>query len=140
MKSHDAVRNRLKAFGLAYPEAHSKSPWPGHDDVAVRNKTFAYLSAAGEPLSISCKLPLTGQMALTLPFTNPTGYGLGKSGWVTATFGPKDTPPIDLLEDWIDESYRAQAPKKLVSSLPADPRRRETRPAGSGARKKARRG
>jgi hypothetical protein len=59
---------------------------------------------------------------------------------VTATFGPKDTPPIDLLEDWIDESYRAQAPKKLVSSLPADPRRRKIRPAGSGAGKKARRG
>lgn len=123
MKSHDAVRRKLKKFGLAYPEAHGKSPWPGHDDLAVRNKTFAYLSAEGEPLSISCKLPLTGQMALTLPFTNPTGYGLGKSGWVTATFDPKQAPPLDLLEDWIDESYRAQAPKKLVATLPDDPHR-----------------
>ena len=91
MKSHDAVRRKLKEFGLAYPEAHGKSPWPGHDDLAVRNKTFAYLNAAGEPLSISCKLPLTGQMALTLPFASPTGYGLGKSGWVTATFGAKES-------------------------------------------------
>jgi hypothetical protein len=123
VKSHDAVRRKLKKLGLAYPEAHGKSPWPGHDDLAVRNKTFAYLSAEGEPLSISCKLPLTGQMALTLPFTNPTGYGLGKSGWVTATFDPKQTPPLDLLENWIDESYRAQAPKKLVATLPDDPRR-----------------
>ena len=124
MKSHDAVQRKLKTFGLAYPEAHSKSPWPGHDDLAVRNKTFAFLSAAGEPLRITCKLPLTGQMALTLPFASPTGYGLGKSGWVSATFGPKETPPLDLLEDWIDESYRAQAPKKLVAILPGDPRRR----------------
>lgn len=124
MKSHDVIQRKLKKFGLAYPEAHSKSPWPGHDDLAVRNKTFAYLSAAGEPLSISCKLPLTGEMALTLPFTSPTGYGLGKSGWVTATFTPKQVPPLDLLEDWIDESYRAQAPKKLVATLPDDPRRR----------------
>jgi predicted DNA-binding protein (MmcQ/YjbR family) len=124
MKSHDAVRRKLKEFGLAYPEAHSKSPWPGHDDLAVRNKTFAYLNAAGEPLSISCKLPLTGQMALTLPFVSPTGYGLGKSGWVTATFGVKEAPPLDLLKDWIDESYRVQAPKKLVATLPDDPRRR----------------
>jgi hypothetical protein len=123
MKGHDAVQRRLKKFGLAYPEAHSKSPWPGHDDLAVRNKTFAFLSAAGEPLRITCKLPLTGQMALTLPFASPTGYGLGRSGWVTATFGPKDVPPFDLLKDWIDESYRAQAPKKLVASLPDDPRR-----------------
>ena len=78
MKSHDAVRRKLKEFGLAYPEAHSKSPWPGHDDLAVRNKTFAYLSAAGEPLSISCKLPLTGQMALTLPFAKPDRVWAGQ--------------------------------------------------------------
>jgi hypothetical protein len=123
MNSQEAVRRKLKKFGLAYPEAHSKSPWPGHDDLAVRNKTFAYLSAEGEPLSISCKLPLTGQMALTLPFASPTGYGLGKSGWVTATFGPKEAPPLDLLQDWIDESYRVQAPKRLVATLPGDPRR-----------------
>lgn len=127
MKSHDAVRLALKTFGLAYPEAHSKSPWPDHDDLAVRNKTFAYLGQAGQPLSISCKLPLTGQMALTLPFTSPTGYGLGKSGWVTATFAAKDTPPLDLLKDWIDESYRAQAPKRLVASLPPDRRRPQGR-------------
>jgi predicted DNA-binding protein (MmcQ/YjbR family) len=123
MNRQETARRKLKKFGLAYPEAHTKSPWPGHDDLAVRDKTFAYLSAEGEPLSISCKLPLTGQMALTLPFTSPTGYGLGKSGWVTATFGPKEAPPLDLLEDWIDESYRAQAPKKLVATLPKDPRR-----------------
>ena len=83
MKSHDAVQRKLKKFGLAYPEAHSKSPWPGHDDLAVRDKTFAFLSAAGEPLRITCKLPLTGQMALTLPFASPTGYGLGRSGWAS---------------------------------------------------------
>jgi predicted DNA-binding protein (MmcQ/YjbR family) len=123
MKRHDAIRSKLKAFGLAYPEAHSKSPWPEHDDLAVRDKTFAFLNAAGLPLRITCKLPLTGQMALTLPFAIPTGYGLGKSGWVTATFTLKDTPPLDLLKDWIDESYRAQAPKKLVATLPDDPRR-----------------
>ena len=132
MNSQKTVRRKLREFGLAYPEAHSKSPWPGHDDLAVRNKTFAYLSAEREPLSISCKLPLTGQMALTLPFAKPTGYGLGKSGWVTATFGPKEAPPLDLLKDWIDESYRVQAPKKLVATLPDDPRRPAT---GTGRRR-----
>ena len=124
MKRHEAVRTKLKAFGLAYPEAGSKSPWPEHDDLVVRGKTFAFLSAAGLPLRITCKLPLTGQMALTLPFAKPTGYGLGKSGWISATFAAKDTPPLDLLKDWIDESYRAVAPKKLVAALPPDPRRR----------------
>jgi predicted DNA-binding protein (MmcQ/YjbR family) len=115
----DAVLKELREFGLAYPGAHTKSPWPGHLDLAVKDKTFAYLSVEGEPFGISCKLPHSGAAALMLPFTVPTGYGLGKSGWVSAKFGEGETPPVDLLKEWIDESYRAQAPKKLVASLSA---------------------
>ena len=54
-----------------------------------------------------------------LPFARPTGYGLGKSGWVTADFSEGRAPPVDLLKQWIDESYRSQAPKKLVAQLDA---------------------
>lgn len=114
----DRVLADLRAFGLRYPGAHTKSPWPGHLDVAVKDKTFAYLSVEGQPLAISCKLPRSGAAALLLPFATPTAYGLGKSGWVTAAFEDGETPPADLLEQWIDESYRAQAPKKLVAQLP----------------------
>ncbi len=114
---HTQVLRELRAFGLAYPEAHTKSPWPGHLDLAVRDKTFTYLSVEGEPLSISCKLPHSVEAALMLPFSKPTGYGLGKSGWVSATFPLDQLPPSELLKSWIDESYRAQAPKKLVALL-----------------------
>ena len=58
-------------------------------------------------------------MALLLPFTVPTGYGLGKSGWVTAKLADGEDAPVELFKEWIDESYRAQAPKRLVASLPA---------------------
>lgn len=115
----DAVLAELRAFGLAYPGAHLKSPWPGHMDLAVNDKTFAYLSIEGEPFGISCKLPHSGLAALTLSFTKPTGYGLGKSGWVSASFDPGEPLPVEMLKEWIDESYRAQAPKKLVKSLDA---------------------
>jgi predicted DNA-binding protein (MmcQ/YjbR family) len=118
-KATDALLRKLREFGLAYPGAHTKSPWPGHLDLAVKDKTFAYLSLEGEPLSISCKLPRTGSAAVMLPFAKPTEYGLGKSGWVTAQFSEGETPPVDLLKAWIDESYRAQAPKKLIASLAA---------------------
>lgn len=110
----------LRAFGLAYPEAHLKSPWPGHADLAVRDKTFAYLSAAGEPFSLSCKLPFSAAEARELPFVQPTGYGLGKSGWVTASW-PEAVDPMALFRSWIDESYRAQAPKKLIALAPPAP-------------------
>jgi predicted DNA-binding protein (MmcQ/YjbR family) len=110
--------SQLRAFGLRYPGAHTKSPWPGHLDLAVKDKTFAYLSADGDPVTISCKLPRSSDAALSLPFTTPTAYGLGKSGWVTASFAEGSPVPIELLEQWIDESYRAQAPKRLSAAVP----------------------
>ena len=115
----DAVLHELRAFGLAYPGAHTKSPWPGHLDLAVKDKTFAYLSLEGEPIHISCKLPQSCAAALMLPNTKPTAYGLGKSGWVSASWEEGEVPDVEMLKSWIDESYRAQAPKKLVASLPA---------------------
>jgi predicted DNA-binding protein (MmcQ/YjbR family) len=115
----DALANQLRAFGLKYPGAHTKSPWPGHLDLAVNDKTFAYLPAPGEPFHIGCKLPHSASVALLLPFVKPAGYGLGKSGWVDATPGEKELPPAELFESWIDESYRAQAPKSLLKKLEA---------------------
>ena len=116
-KSTDPTLLELREFGLAYPGAHTKSPWPGHLDLAVKDKTFAYLSIEGEPFGISCKLPQSGAMALMLPGATPTAYGLGKSGWVSVKFPEGKALPVQMLKEWIDESYRAQAPKKLVKGL-----------------------
>jgi hypothetical protein len=63
------------------------------------------------------KLPALFETALTLPFTAPTGYGLGRARWVTARFEARDKPPVDLLQGWIAQSYRAVAPKRLGASL-----------------------
>jgi predicted DNA-binding protein (MmcQ/YjbR family) len=116
-----ALMRELRAFGLTYPGAHSKSPWPGHDDLAVNDKTFAYLSADGEPFSVGCKLRYTGEVALDLPYAQPMGYGLGKSGWVSFKPVADELPTLDQLKDWVDESYRAQAPRRLVKELDARP-------------------
>jgi len=118
-RSHDAVHRALKSFGLELPGAHSKSPWPEHDDLAVKGKTFAFMSVAGAPLSVSCKLTVSHDSVLQQPFAKPTGYGLGKSGWVTMNFDARDKPPADLLKKLILESYRVVAPKKLVAELEA---------------------
>jgi predicted DNA-binding protein (MmcQ/YjbR family) len=121
-RASDAALKELRAFGLALPGAHTKSPWPGHLDLAVNDKTFAYLSIDGEPFSIGCKLPASQTVALMLPFVKPMAYGLGKSGWVGAELGDQPVP-IEMFKAWIEESYRAQAPKKLVAQLGAAPPR-----------------
>jgi hypothetical protein len=135
----DAILKELRAFGLAYPGAHTKSPWPGHLDLAVNDKTFAYLSIEGEPFGISCKLPTSGHVALMLPFCSPAAYGLGKSGWVAARFPDGKLPPIEMLKAWIDESYRAQAPKKLVKQLTSPPPAPRTVSKPAARKKPARR-
>lgn len=101
---------------LSYPEVTEEHPW-GERAMKVRGKTFAFIHLGDEALSISMKLPHTGVDALGLPFAKPTGYGLGKSGWVTSRFGESDEVPVDLLLEWMDESYRAIAPKRIVRDL-----------------------
>ncbi len=113
------VSRALREYALSFPGATEDFPW-GERVVKVKGKVFVFLGAdpvPGGPIGFSVKLPESGPDALDLPFAKPTGYGLGKSGWVSATFEPKDRPPVEILKEWILESYRAVAPKKLVAEL-----------------------
>jgi len=123
--------SRLRKYALAFPETHEDFPW-GERVVKVRKKVFVFMGLPDGGLSMSVKLPESHAVALMLPFASPTGYGLGNSGWVTARFEGGERPPVDLLEEWIDESYRCVAPKKLVAALgttAASPEPRKRAPA-----------
>src|SRR3954468_1193790 len=114
----DARTGGLGEWGLTLPGAPSKSPWEDHDDLAVNDKTFAYLGT-GDAFTLSVKLPYTSEVALDLPYATPTGYGLGKWGWVSFSPSEGEVPPLEQLKEWVEESYRAQAPRKLVKELDA---------------------
>jgi len=108
----------VRAAALAYPGTTEEFPW-GESVVKVKGKVFVFLGRDGEDeVGCSLKLPHTGDAALSLPFCEPTGYGLGKAGWVSAKFPKGKKVPVALLLEWLDESYRAVAPKKLVATLP----------------------
>jgi predicted DNA-binding protein (MmcQ/YjbR family) len=62
------------------------------------------------------KLDESHGQALAAPGAEPSGYGLGRAGWVTIPFRDT-TPPLDVLKDWVEESYRRIAPKTLVAEL-----------------------
>src|SRR5687767_5261833 len=102
------AETELRDFAMTYPGVHEDFPW-GHRAMKVKNKAFVFMSIETQ-FSLSMKLPSSRDAALLFPFTEPTGYGLGKAGWVSAAFGPKDEIPIEILKKWIDESYRAIAP------------------------------
>lgn len=109
----------LEALALSFPETWVDTPW-GDRVVKVRTKICLFSSASGsESPVVTVKLPDSRDHALSLPGAKPTGYGLGKHGWVTiplAGLSPEDT---EVLLDFVEESYRAVAPKTLVKQLDA---------------------
>ena len=85
----------------------------------VGKKVFVFFGEEGRQpergVRLGVKLPLSEEEALSLPFAQPMGYGLDRGHWVWIE-APEDTPP-DMLIGWVEESYRAVAPKSLVGEL-----------------------
>ncbi|MGH3072221.1 MAG: MmcQ/YjbR family DNA-binding protein [Gaiellaceae bacterium] len=99
----------LLAFALSLPGAWEDRPW-GETVAKVGKKIFAFVG----PATITVKLDESHEHALSIEGAEPTGYGLGKAGWVTV---PVAGIAEDVLCDWIEESYRIVAPKRLVAAL-----------------------
>jgi predicted DNA-binding protein (MmcQ/YjbR family) len=106
----------LRKLALSYPDTHEDFPW-GHSALKVKGKAFAFLHADADGFSISVKLPDSNALALHLPFAEPTGYGLGKSGWVTARFARDQDAPLEVLAAWLEESFTAIAPKRVLAAF-----------------------
>ena len=115
------IHERLLTYALSLPGAYEGHPW-GEVVAKVNKKVFVFFGLAAEidnRLLVGVKLPQTGVYALQMPHVQPMGYNLGKSGWVQVQYAPDADPPVDLLLEWLEESYRAVAPKRLVADLDA---------------------
>lgn len=109
----DAVRT----FALALPEAWEDHPW-GDTVAKVGKKIFVFLgdeAPADGGCWLGVKLPESKELVLALSFAKSMGYGLDRGGWVGIQ-APPDTP-LEMLLTWVEESYRAVAPKTLVAEL-----------------------
>lgn len=110
------ARDRVRKYGLGLPEAYEEFPW-GELVLKVNKKVFVFLgSDTSEAPSMSVKLHESHDQALDVSGAVPTGYGLGRAGWVTVPLTSKEAPP-GVLCDWVEESYRVVAPKRLVAAL-----------------------
>jgi predicted DNA-binding protein (MmcQ/YjbR family) len=107
---------QIRAFALSFPETKEDFPW-GHSAFKVKNKAFVFMGVDENGFSMSVKLTKSNWAALQLPFCEPTHYGLGKHGWVSASFAPNANAPIDVLLDWVKESFNNVAPKTLLKKM-----------------------
>lgn len=116
MATKSNVRLKLRDFALTLPGAWEDHPW-GEIVVKIGKKIFVFFGNDEYP-GVTVKLvdPLVREHALSSPDAQLAGYGLGRSGWVSISLRGK-APPQELLIEFVEESYRAVAPKKIVAQL-----------------------
>ncbi|MDQ0948111.1 putative DNA-binding protein (MmcQ/YjbR family) [Streptomyces phaeochromogenes] len=113
---------KVREFALGLPGAVEEFPW-GESVAKVNKKVFVFLGVGdgSYPLGVTVKLKdeVAHAHALSSPGAEPAGYGLGKAGWVRVPLEEKGAPAAELLGDWVEESYRTIAPKRLIAELDA---------------------
>ena len=112
MTPTDAAR----AFAAGLPEAWEDHPW-GESVYKVGKKVFVFFGVleVHPALRLTVKLRDSHEEAMAFDWVVPARYGLDRGGWVTCTV--PDDAPLEMLTGWIEESYRAVAPKRLVERL-----------------------
>ena len=115
------TRAAIRKFALSLPGAYEEFPW--EESVAkVNKKVFVFMGVDNPkqyPLGMTVKIPALAGIVTSLEACELAGYGLGKAGWVSVKFAAADCPDLDTLKEWIEDSYRLIAPKKLVKELDA---------------------
>ena len=111
---------RLEQIAARLPEAERVDieAWGGEPTFRVRGKNFVFTSP--DASSISVKLPLDEATAVvaTDPHASPTGYGLGRHGWVTVSLaGRLGAARWREVEEWVETSYTLVAPRKLARQV-----------------------
>jgi hypothetical protein len=80
--------------------------------VTAGGKAFLFLSKK----DVRLKLHESIGEATRLAAAQPGRYQVGAHGWIKITLTDEAAGPLDLLEQWIGESYRQFAPKKPAAA------------------------
>lgn len=108
----------IRQIAESFPEV-SVGTVCNKDAYKARNKNFLFLWAGDTEYKLKLKLADSLPEAQKLAKAEPDYYSIGSSGWVDIEMPLKKSPPKALLRRWIEESFRLNAPKKLLAELPA---------------------
>jgi predicted DNA-binding protein (MmcQ/YjbR family) len=128
--ARDALHDRLLAIVESLPGAYEDRPW-GEVHCKVAGKIFVgWGRREGGAMSVGFKTDkeLQAMLVASDPRFEIAAY-VGKHGWVNMKLG--ETPDWAEVEQFVVDSYRRIAPKKLVKELDAK------RGDGGGAPSKA---
>lgn len=114
--------DRVRQFALGFPAAFEDFPWGlaivKVDTGAAYPPAFVWLGKRDvEEHGVVVKLTDSYEQAVMLAGAVPTSHsGVGQFGRLTVPLGIVD---VELVCDWIEESYRNIAPKRFVAQLNA---------------------
>ena len=109
--------DRLEAMVGRLPEAERVdiAEWGDHPTFRIRGKNFVFCDQAARDLSLKLPKEEAAAVVATDPAVHPTGYGLGRHGWVA--FSVEEDASDERwrqIEEWVRTSYTLVAPKRLA--------------------------
>ena len=108
---------RIETIALALPEAQLVliEAWGDEPTFRVNGKNFIFAAQDGRGLSVKLPKEEAEAVVATDERCTPTGYGLGRHGWVSISL-EDDVEDVDWTEiaEWIESSYLLVAPKRLT--------------------------
>ena len=114
---------RLEAMVARLPEALRVDieAWDGEPTFRVRKKNFVFAAKDGSGISVKLPKEEAAAVVATDPGAEPTGYGLGRHGWVSVRVGENpDEARWEQVEEWVRTSYTLVAPKTLARQVLAE--------------------
>jgi predicted DNA-binding protein (MmcQ/YjbR family) len=112
--------DRLEGVVARLPQAErvDVEAWDGEPTFRVNGKTFIFCSLDANGISVKLPKEEAAAVVATDPNAEPTGYGLGRHGWISVTI-PATTSATRWreIEEWIRTSYTLVAPKKLARAV-----------------------
>ena len=113
---------RLERIVTRLPEAERVDieAWGDEPTFRVRGKTFIFSDHRARTLSVKLSKAEAAAVVATDPTAQPTGYGLGRHGWVSVQIGAGGRDRWQQVEEWVRTSYTLVAPRALARIVLAE--------------------
>ena len=114
---------KLEAMVARLPEAERVDieAWGGEPTFRVRGKNFVFSNHEASGLSVKLPKDEAEAVVATDAAVEPTGYGLGRHGWVSVSLPARPSAARwREVEEWVRTSYTLVAPKKLAQQVLAE--------------------
>ena len=111
---------RIEKLALGLPEAQRVDieAWGGEPTFRVRGKNFVFANHEGTVITVKLSKEEAEAVVATVDGAHPTGYGLGRHGWVSIDLPKRlSRDRWDEVEEWILTSYTLVAPKTLARQV-----------------------